>query len=144
MNKGVLAGIVVVILVVGGVLLANHGSNKNNSNTGTHQTSSTSSTSSNNSTQNSASTQPTATDKVMISGYAFSPADITVKVGTTVTWTNQDSVAHTVTEMDGQDGPKSSDLNQGQSYSFTFSKAGTYKYECSIHTYMTGTITVTQ
>ena len=144
MRNAIAIIVVLIILVGGGIFIANHGSNKN-SNTGTSkQTSSQSSTSSNNSDQNSASTQPTATDKVSISGFAFSPADITVKVGTTVTWTNQDSVAHTVVETDGQNGPKSGDLNQGQSYTFTFMKAGTFKYNCSIHPNMTGMVTVTQ
>jgi plastocyanin len=75
---------------------------------------------------------------------AFSPADITVKKGTTVTWTNQDSVAHTVVETDGQDGPKSNDLNNGQSYTFTYNTVGAFKYHCSIHPMMTGTVTVTE
>ena len=84
-----------------------------------------------------------ATDKVTIANFAFSPADITVKAGTTVTWTNNDSVAHTVTETDGQTGPASGDIGSGSAYTFTFSKAGTYHYHCAIHPSMTGTVTVT-
>lgn len=84
-----------------------------------------------------------ATAKVTINNFAFNQANLTVKKGTTVTWTNQDSTAHTVTETDGQNGPNSQDLNQGQSYSFTFTKTGTFEYDCSIHPYMKATVTVT-
>jgi len=75
---------------------------------------------------------------------AFSPADMTVKAGTTVTWTNNDVVSHTVVESDGQTGPASSTLTPGNTYSFTFNTAGTYHYHCTIHPTMTGTITITQ
>lgn len=87
---------------------------------------------------------PSTAQKVTIADMAFSPANITVKKGTTVTWTNQDSVAHTVAENDGQDGPKSSNLANGQSYSFTYNTVGTFKYHCTIHPNMTGTVTVTE
>lgn len=88
--------------------------------------------------------EPVAADKVSIRDFAFTPADITVKKGTAVTWTNDDTVAHTVTENDGQDGPASSELAPGKTYSFTFSKAGTFKYHCSLHPQMTGTVAVTE
>lgn len=88
--------------------------------------------------------QAQATDKVTIRNFAFSPAAITVKKGTTVTWTNQDSTAHTVTESDSQDGPKSDNLAQGASYTFTFNTTGTFKYHCLIHPDMIGTVTVTE
>lgn len=84
-----------------------------------------------------------ATHNVTISGYAFGPADLTIKKGDTVTWTNKDVVAHNVIENDGQTGPKSGDLNQNQTYSYTFTKTGTFSYYCSIHPYMTAKITVT-
>jgi plastocyanin len=89
-------------------------------------------------------TRVMSTDKVQISGFAFSPKNITVKKGTTVTWTNKDSAVHNVTESDSQDGPKSGSLSQGQSYSFTYNSAGTFNYECTIHPGMTGTVTVTE
>jgi plastocyanin len=89
------------------------------------------------------SNNPAAVSSVSIKDYAFTPASITVKKGTTVTWTNADSVGHTVTETDGQAGPSSGTLDQGKSYSFTFNTAGTFHYECKIHPYMTGTVTVT-
>ncbi len=84
-----------------------------------------------------------STNAVTISNYAFSPASVSVKKGTTVTWTNRDSVGHTVTETDGQAGPNSGTLNNDQSYSYTFNTAGTFHYHCSIHHEMVGTVTVT-
>ena len=70
------------------------------------------------------------TESVTIMNFAFSPASITVKKGTKVTWTNKDSIAHTVTESDGQSGgPDSSTLQQGDAYSFTFNTAGTFHYQ---------------
>ncbi len=79
---------------------------------------------------------------VTISNFAFVPATLTVKVGTTVTWTNQDTVAHTVASDAGD--WISSNLAQGQSYTHTFDTAGTFTYHCSIHPNMKGTIVVTQ
>lgn len=84
-----------------------------------------------------------ATDKVTIKDMAFSPANITVKKGTTVTWTNEDSIGHTVSETDGQQGPNSRTLDKGQTYTFTYNTVGTFKYDCSIHPNMLGTVTVT-
>jgi plastocyanin len=77
---------------------------------------------------------------VNISGFAFSPAELTIKIGTTVTWTNQDSVVHNVLATDNSWG--SPDMNQGDTFSHTFDKAGTYTYRCSFHPGMKGTITV--
>lgn len=77
---------------------------------------------------------------VSISGFAFSPADLTVHVGDTVTWTNADSAVHTVTADDGSFA--SENLNKGGTFSFTFSKDGTFSYYCANHASMKGTITV--
>ncbi|MBX4197301.1 cupredoxin domain-containing protein [Candidatus Saccharibacteria bacterium] len=76
--------------------------------------------------------------------FAFMPADITVKKGTTVTWTNNDSAAHTVTAISSSSGPSSGTLNQGDKYTFTFNTAGMFHYRCSIHPDMLGTVTVTE
>ena len=86
-------------------------------------------------------TQPSA-NSVMIQNFAFTPATITVPQGTMVTWTNQDGTAHTVT-ADSGNGPTSGQLQQGQSYSFTFNESGTFTYHCSIHPQMAGTVVVT-
>ncbi|MCW2524818.1 MAG: plastocyanin [Frankiales bacterium] len=66
--------------------------------------------------------------------------DLTVPVGTKVTWKFEDSAAHTVKANDGSF--TSPAMKSGQTFSFTFTKAGSYPYICSIHQYMTGTITV--
>ncbi len=82
------------------------------------------------------------TQSVAIKNYAFSPADLDVKAGTTVTWTNLDSVAHTVTGDNG--GPASGTISPQGIYSYTFSTPGSYSYHCAPHPYMTGSVTVTQ
>jgi plastocyanin len=80
------------------------------------------------------------TASVSIKNFAFTPQTITVKAGTSVTWTNNDSAQHTVTSADGISTSAnvtsmfdSGLFNQGQTFSFTFTKAGTYFYECTIH-----------
>ena len=79
---------------------------------------------------------------VTIKDFAFQPASLTVKVGQAVTWTNQDEEPHTVIGDGG--GPHSGVLgNAGSTYKFTFTKAGSYSYVCSIHPFMHGTVTVT-
>jgi plastocyanin len=96
------------------------------------------------STASTAAPAPVAGNAVAIKNFAFSPASLTVKVGTTVTWINQDTDAHTVTTQNNA-GPLSSQaLTTGQTYSYTFTKAGTYSYLCTIHPFMTATVTVTQ
>jgi plastocyanin len=76
-----------------------------------------------------------------IQNVAFSPNPLTIAPGSTVTWTNQDGVAHTVTADDGSWG--SSTLGQGGTYSQVFTSPGSYPYHCAIHLYMRGTVVVT-
>jgi plastocyanin len=83
-----------------------------------------------------------ASPEVAIKGFAFSPATLTIKVGTTVKWTNQDSVAHTVTSDTGLF--DSGDLAAGDTFIFTFTQAGTFAYHCTMHPSMTATIVVTE
>lgn len=78
---------------------------------------------------------------VLIQGNSFNPDTLTVKVGQKVTWTNNDSYAHTVTSDNGTF--NSGNLAAGQSFSFTFDKVGTFSYHCSIHTFMTAKVVVT-
>lgn len=92
-----------------------------------------------------AATQATSENVVNISikGFAFNPDSLTVKVGTTVKWTNDDSVVHTVTSDTGLF--DSGDLNPGDVFSFTFTAAGTYAYHCiPHHANMKGTVVVTE
>ncbi len=96
-----------------------------------------------------ASTPPTATNQVNISGFAFVPQTITIKKGDTVTWTNEDSTPHIVasnphpthTDLPGLVSPT---LQKGQSYSFKFDRSGSWGYHCHIHPSMTGTVIVTE
>lgn len=76
-----------------------------------------------------------------IADFAFSPADIEVNVGDKITWTNDDSAAHTVTATSGADFD-SGTLAQGADFTFEAKKAGTIAYFCAIHPSMKGTITV--
>lgn len=80
-------------------------------------------------------------DVVEIKDFAYQPSDITVKKGTTVTWTNRDNTAHTVTADNGN-GPDSELLSKGQSYSYTFNEAGVFSYFCKPHPSMRGKVTV--
>ena len=77
---------------------------------------------------------------VSIENFTFVPASVTIKVGDTVTWTNNDTAAHTVA-ID-QLNVTSDSLEQGATYSFKFATAGTYNYHCGVHPSMTGTVVV--
>lgn len=100
--------------------------------------------------QNNGSTGGTnnATDhRVAIKNSAFDPSSVTVKSGDTVTWVNEDSTQHLVasdphpthTDLPGL---QSGSLSQGQSYTFTFVKVGTFGYHCHLHPSMKGTVVV--
>ncbi len=80
--------------------------------------------------------------EVKIASFTFDPPSLTIPVGTTVKWTNQDQTDHTVTADDKSF--DSGQLGQGQSFSFTFTKEGTFSYHCSNHTSMLGKIIVTK
>ncbi len=79
---------------------------------------------------------------VNIDNMQFSPGTITVKRGTTVTWTNNDSLTHTVTPDSETDEFRGSSLSPGETYAVTFNTTGTYNYHCQPHPHMTGTVTV--
>ena len=82
--------------------------------------------------------QPSA-NTISIKEFKFTPDTLTVSQGTAVTWTNNDTMPHTVTSAGLFD---SGAINNGESFSFTFSTKGTFNYKCSIHPSMTGTIIV--
>ena len=77
---------------------------------------------------------------VLVKNFSFNPETLTVPVGTAVTWRFEDSVQHTVS--DSTAGIKSAAPNNGQTFTHTFTTAGTYSYICSIHQYMKATIVV--
>ena len=81
-----------------------------------------------------------ATHAVAIAEFAFSPATLTITAGDTVTWTNEDQVAHTATSTTGAF--DSGVLDQGESFVLTFTSPGTYDYLCTPHPTMTGRIVV--
>jgi len=82
----------------------------------------------------------TAANAVIIRDFSFQPGVLKVKVGAKVTWTDGDSVAHTVTADDKSFA--SHHLQPGGSFSFTFTRPGTYAYHCSIHSFMHGSVVV--
>ena len=78
--------------------------------------------------------------QVTIDNFSFNPATLTVPSGTTVTWTNQDDMVHTVTEANRLFSSKG--LETGDTYAHTFTAPGTYTYFCALHPRMTATVIV--
>jgi plastocyanin len=83
---------------------------------------------------------PTANVEVKIDNFSFGPETLTVPVGATVTWVNRDDIPHTVVSTDGVF--KSKVRGTDEQFSYTFVKAGTYPYYCSVHPKMTGKVVV--
>ena len=83
----------------------------------------------------------TAAAAVSIDNFTFNPQKLTVKAGTTVTWTNKDDIPHGIAAT-GNAFARSNALDTDNTYSFTFTTPGTYQYFCYIHPHMTGTIVV--
>lgn len=121
MNNKIVIGIVAVIIVIGGIFYFTQKQYQP--------------------TQQPATQQPQtqiAANAVTIQNFAFSPGTLTVTQGTKVTWTNQDATTHKIKS----DTFNSSDLNQGDTFTFTFNTKGTFDYSCAIHPSMTGKIVV--
>jgi amicyanin len=78
---------------------------------------------------------------VKIANFTFAAPEVTVPLGATVTWVNEDDIPHTVVS-DDKTTFRSKVLDSGDRFSFTFAKAGTYGYFCSVHPHMTGRIVV--
>ena len=78
--------------------------------------------------------------EVKIDNFSFGPQTVTVPVGATVTWINRDDIPHTVVSTDGLFNSKVRDTDE--KFSYTFAKAGTYPYYCSVHPRMTGKVVV--
>jgi plastocyanin len=137
-TQTVIAIIVIVAAAVGvGIAVSNKDNNKNT--TPPPAASPQPSSSQTNTNKN----QTAKAGEIQIEDMAFDPASVTVKKGATVKWTDKDGITHTVTSDTGSE-LQSPELGKGQSYSHTFTTAGTYKYHCSIHPNMTGTVIVTE
>jgi plastocyanin len=85
--------------------------------------------------------QPGATE-VKIDYFSFTPVTLPVTAGTTVAWTKRDDIPHTVVSADDPKAFKSKVMDTDEKFSFTFTKAGTYTYFCSVHPKLTGTVMV--
>jgi plastocyanin len=81
-----------------------------------------------------------ATNMVTIDNFTFTPSELTVAVGTTVKWVNHDDIPHTVVNKDKVFRSKA--LDTDDSYSFTFTNAGTFDYFCGLHPHMVGKVIV--
>lgn len=146
MNKKVLGLIVtvVVVLVIGGLLLVS-GGDDNQSTAPSNQSSTESSETHSDGGASQDEAGVAETETVNIQDSAYSPANIRVKKGATVTWTNQDSIQHDIMPDEESDNFKASELlSQGESYSFTFNEVGTYTYHCTPHPFMKGSVEVVE
>jgi plastocyanin len=83
---------------------------------------------------------PADATKILVKDFTFNPTLMTVKAGSTVTWTNMDDEPHTVTSDTGLF--RSGGMDTNDSFSFKFDKPGTYHITCSIHPGMVGTVVV--
>lgn len=143
MSRNLIIGAVVLIVIVGGLVLYLGGQNSNYNSSSMTPTK-----------QEEMNVSPTAMEEnhatggammeneasVTIANFAFAPKTLTIKKGTKVTWTNQDSAPHTATADDGSF--DTGTLQKGDSKSITFEKAGTFAYHCTVHPNMKASITV--
>lgn len=145
MKSKVFASFLVIIVVVGGFLLWQMMDDDNDEPEPTQNTNSQNSSEDDTPIDQAEDVVDQATSKsVEINNFDFAPGNLSVKKGTTVTWTNKDSVAHTVTS-DDEGGPlDSGNFGQNETFSFTFNEVGSFAYHCVLHPQMTGTVTVTE
>jgi len=131
--KKILFLMVVLLLVAAGTVgVVSCGSSSSTASSGTTTTSSMQTTASG--------TNAEVVTQITIKNFAFTPASVSIPAGTKMTWVNNDSITHTVTSDTGAFDSQS--ITPGSTYSFTFTQPGTYKYHCSIHSTMTGTVIV--
>ena len=126
--------IALIILVAAAAIAVGHKSTNNTS---------TNSSNTNNSSANSNSSNQPSSGTINIRNMIFTPSQITIAKGGTVTWTNNDTTTHTVVDdLSNAGGPNSGNIPPGGTYSFTFNKTGSFQYHCTIHPSMRGTIVV--
>ena len=139
MNK-ILIAVLIVIVLGGAVAYTRKSTNNSNASTSANTTSTAAKT---NSTTSSTNAGQPAAGSIEIKNMIFTPPQISIKKGASVTWTNNDTVAHTVTDdLTDVGGPASSNIAPGATYTFTFEKSGSFQYHCTYHTSMRGTIVV--
>lgn len=136
MKKGVIIGIVIVVLIlaIGAFFLFG----KNYSGNGVTTTPTT--------VQNNPQSQGGGagqTNSIEIKNFAFSPATLNIKKGQTVTWTNQDNSKHKIISDSGSE-ISSPEFAKGESFQHTFNTIGEFSYHCSIHPSMKGKVVVAQ
>lgn len=144
MKRAVVAIAIVAVIAIAWMVLANNNENQPVQNKSTNQTGNTNNTKTPNNNNKSNISEAAAAQQIRIADRAFSPKEVTVTKGTKVTWNNSDGVNHDIKKNNGNNGPNSPLLSQGQSYSYTYDEVGTFNYYCSIHSEMTGTVTVTE
>ncbi len=150
MNNTIVVIVVVLLVLGGGYYLLTKGSGAAPTETPTTTSEATVPATSNETTSTTTTTTTTTTTAVSptvslvsIQNYSFNPSPLTVKTGTKVTWTNNDSVPHTVTS-DSAGVFNSAPIPPGQSFSYTFTAPGTVSYHCAIHPMMKGSVTVSK
>jgi plastocyanin len=79
---------------------------------------------------------------VGIANFLYEPQEVQVAPGTKLTWTNKDTAPHNVQDLSDLNIPISKDLAEGEKFSITYEKPGSYPYVCGLHTWMTGTVKV--
>ena len=138
MNNKIIIGVVLAVVIIGGVFYFTKSQYQQPS----QQQPVTQQPTTQQPTTQQPTTQQTQTtveaNAITIQNFAFNPGTLTVKQGTKVTWTNQDSATHKIKS----DTFNSGDLNQGDTFEFTFNNKGSFDYSCSIHPSMTGKIVV--
>ena len=137
MNKT--ATIIIVLLIIG--LGIYYFSSSKKTNAPGVSTPAVSQTSGDNQLKPSITSTPVDATVVSIKNFSFNPGTLVVKTGTTIVWTNNDSMAHTVTS-DAGGAFDSGNLAPGQSFSHTFSDVGSFAYHCAIHPNMKAEIIV--
>lgn len=139
MKKGLIVTLVILMAIGAGVLVMRSGEKSNSTDNGDKsQTTSPEQAS----TSNPSTAEDSLATKVAIKDFAYSPATLTVKKGTTVTWTNEDAAVHTVTSDSGSE-LQSKSLSKGGTFSHTFSSIGTFDYHCAPHPSMKASVVVT-
>lgn len=146
MNKTLVTVVVAIVIIGGaGLVIANQSVNTPANNSTSEPQNNDNHTGSTDNHDTETKEETAESNSVIIHDFAFSPAKITVKKGTTVTWTNDDTAKHDIAPDNPSDEFKKSNLlAKGETYSVTFDTVGTYTYHCTPHPFMKGSVEVTE